>query len=117
MHDLPSVLQRIRKLKKEVKELNQIVKDSFAASQAYQKITDEMKEVKAKKVRYENEIRQECSEEIEKINRLKQSLKGDQQLLSDLALTKFMKGETIEITDENDTKYEPVFKVSFKKTA
>ena len=117
MHDLPSVLQRIRKTKKEVKELNQIVKDSFAASQAYQKILDELKEFKAKKTRYENEIRQECAEEIEKMNRLKTSLKGDQQLLSDLALTKFMKGETIEITDENDTRYEPVFKVTFKKTS
>ncbi len=28
----------------------------------------------------------------------------------------FMKGETVEITDENDVKYEPVFRVTFKKT-
>lgn len=116
MNDLPSIHTRIRKTKKELKELNTIVRDSFAASQSLKNINEDLKELRDKKRRYEAEIKQECADELEKADRLKQSLKADQQLLSDVALTKFMKGETIELTDENDVKYEPVVKISFKKT-
>ncbi len=116
MNDLPSIHARIRKTKKELKELNTIVRDTFAASQSLKNINEDLKELRDKKRRYETEIKQECADELEKADRLKQSLKADQQLLSDVALTKFMKGETIELTDENDVKYEPVVKISFKKT-
>jgi septal ring factor EnvC (AmiA/AmiB activator) len=116
MNDLPSIHARIRKTKKELKELNTIVRDTFAASQSLKNINEDLKELRDKKRRYEAEIKQECADELEKADRLKQSLKADQQLLSDVALTKFMKGETIELTDENDVKYEPVVKISFKKT-
>lgn len=116
MNDLPSIHARIRKTQKEMKELNAVVRDTFAASQALKNINEDIKDLREKKRRYEAEIKQECSGELEKVERLKQGLKADQQLLSDVALTKFMKGETIELTDENDVKYEPVIKVSFKKT-
>lgn len=116
MNDLPSIHARIRKTKKDMKELNTVVRDTFAASQALKNINEDIKDLREKKRRYEAEIKQECSSELEKIERLKQSLKADQQLLSDVALTKFMKGEPIELTDENDVKYEPVVKISFKKT-
>ncbi len=115
MNDLPSLMKRIRATKQERKELNLIVRDTLAASGAYQKMLDELKELRIKKQRLEREIKQECTQEMEKVEKLAQSLKADNQLLTDLALTKFMKGETIEIIDENDVKYEPVFKVLFKR--
>ena len=116
MNDLPSLMKRIRATKQERKELNLVVRDTLGASGAYQKMGDELKELRLKKQRLEREIKQECAQEIEKAEKLAQSLKADTQLMTDLALTKFMKGETIDITDENDVKYEPVFKVSFKRT-
>lgn len=115
MSTLNELMQRIRAQKKEKKELGGMFRDGLAQSQAYQKVNDELKELKAKKKRFEAEIRQEFSGELEKMEKLSQSLKADLQLLSDMALTKFMKGETIEVTDENDTKYEPVIKIGFKK--
>jgi hypothetical protein len=33
-----------------------------------------------------------------------------------MALTKIMRGESIELQDENDTKYLPVLTVKFQKT-
>jgi len=40
---------------------------------------------------------------------------NDNQLLSDIAMSQVAKGEKIEISDEYETKYEPIFSVRFKK--
>lgn len=116
MPDLKDVLQRIRATKQEKRKLGESLRDVLAQSKPYQEVLDELKDLKAKKARIETEIRQEFAKELEKAEKLAADLKTDTQLLSDMALTKFMKGETIEIVDENDVKYEPVFKVTFKKT-
>jgi hypothetical protein len=42
-------------------------------------------------------------------------LVNDAELLADLALNQLVSGETVEIVDENDQKYEPIFSVRFKK--
>ncbi len=116
MPDLKDVFQRIHATKQEKRKLAASFKDVLAQSKPYQLVLDDLKELKAKKLRIENEIRQEFTHEMEKAERLTQNLKTDMQLLSDMALTKFMKGETIDIVDENDVKHEPVFKVTFKKS-
>ena len=116
MPDLKDVLQRIRGMKQEKRKLGESLRDVLAQSKPYRDAVDERKEAKAKELRIETEIRQEFVKEIEKTEKLSQDLKTDTQLLSDMALTKFMKGENIEIVDENDVKYEPVFRVAFKKT-
>ena len=53
--------------------------------------------------------------ELEKLDTLKLDIENDMMLLSDAALTMAMKGEIIEIKDQFENKYEPVFKVMFKK--
>lgn len=116
MPDLKDVLQRIRSIKQEKRKIASVFRDVLAQSKPYQQVLDEMRELRAKKLRLETEMRQEFLKEMEKAEKLSQDLKTDTQLLSDMALTKFMKGESIEVVDENDTKYEPVFKVTFKKT-
>ncbi len=116
MPDLKDVLQRIRSQKKEKRELASSFRDVLSQSKPYQQVIEDLKELKTKKARLETEIRQDFTKEMEKAERLTQNLKTDAQLLSDMALTKFMKGETIDIVDENDVKHEPVFKVTYKKS-
>ena len=36
-------------------------------------------------------------------------------MMTDLAMSMMMKGETVAVKDQYDNAYEPVFKVSFKK--
>lgn len=117
MNDLPSVMKRIKAAKSKRQDLNRLVRDMLDQSISYKKLTDELTELRAKKKRIENEVRSECASELQEAEKLAQSIKADTQLLTDIALTKFMKGESIEVVDENDTKYEPVFKVSFKKVS
>lgn len=115
MPDLKEVLQRIRETKSEKKKLNEVFRDVLAQSKPYQEVLDEMKALKAKKLQLETAIRSDFTQELEKAERLTLGIQTDMQLLTDMALTMMMKGETVEVVDENDVKYEPVFKVTFKK--
>jgi hypothetical protein len=115
MLEIKDVMQRMRETKQERKKINTLYRDALAQSKSYQEVLDEMKALKAKKAQIENAIRSDFSQEMERGEKLKLGLQTDGQLLSDIALTKMMKGETVEYTDENEVKYEPVFKVSFKK--
>ena len=37
------------------------------------------------------------------------------ELLSDVALSSYAKGENVSVMDGNENKYEPVFRVNFKR--
>lgn len=115
MPELNEIHARMRVKKDEKKKVSQLVKDVFDQSKPYQEVMDELKRLKAKRLQLQNEIRAGLMSEVEQIDKLALDLQNDAMILSDLALTKLMQGETVEITDENDVKYQPVFKVSFKK--
>ena len=42
-------------------------------------------------------------------------LESDATMLSDIALSKFIKGETVKVVDEYNNTYQPIFTVKFKK--
>ena len=116
MPELQEVFNRITEHKKERKKVSDIYKQALANSKAFQDAKDEWERVKAKKIQIEASIRAECAGEIEQMEKLKEHLDADTELLNDLALTSLMKGQTVEVKDEHDTTYEPVFSVRFKKS-
>lgn len=115
MTELQEIYLRLKQSRGEKKKVNQIFKDVLDQSKPYKEVLEELKALKAKKLQLEHEIRADFSKEEEQVERLSLDIKSDVVLLSDIALTKMMKGETVELTDENEVKYEPVFKVTFKK--
>lgn len=115
MQDLNEVFKKINEEKKERKRLQDMYKDLLANSKPYQDAVDALADAKAKKQQIEASIRAEMPTEMDEVDRIKESLDAHKQLMTDLAMSKLMKGETVEITDEQDTKYEPVFSVRFKK--
>ena len=117
MPDLKELHQRIFATKQEKKKLNDIVRDVLAQSKPYQELTEQIQTLRAKKMQMETEIYREVAQERDRIEHLSDGISTDMQILSDLALTLLMKGEPVEITDENDIKYQPVFKVTFKRAS
>lgn len=115
MTDLNEIHARMRATREEKKKVSEVFRDVFQQSKPYQEVLEQLKALKAKKAQLENEIRSGMRHEMEELDRLKIDLQSDAILLSDAAMTKLMKGETVEVKDENDTRYEPVFKVTFKK--
>ncbi len=112
MNDLQQVFERIQEKRKQLKELRQSYKDALDTTPGYKKLLDDMKSFREQKKNIEAGVRSQFASDMED---LKTDLDTDMQMMSDLALTKLMKGETIEITDKYDANYEPVFSVKFKK--
>lgn len=90
-------------------------RDALANSQSYQEVVEEINTLKEKKKKIEEGIRDDFRSEFDKLDTLKTDLENDKMLLADAAISQLMKGETVEIVDQYDNKYEPVFSVRFKK--
>lgn len=116
MNKIQEVFNRITNSKKEQKEIKKMYKDALSHSQEYQEVLEELKSLKDKKKEIESKIKSDFQSEFDKLDTLKLDIENDTMLLSDAALTQMMKGEEIEIKDEYENKYEPIFSVKFKKT-
>jgi chromosome segregation ATPase len=115
MAHLQEIFDRIKEAQKEKREISEAYRDVLNNSEAYQNTLDDLKKLKEKKINIEKRIQEECRSEFTKMENLQKEINDHQQRMSDLAITKLMQKEKIEITDGYDNKYEPVFKVSFKK--
>lgn len=115
MQDIQEVYNRIQEKKKERKRIKQMLKDGLDASTPYREKKDEMEKIKAKKKELENGIFASYQTETRELEALDEELKAEQQVMDDIALTLYMKGESIIFKNENDEEYEPLFKVKYKK--
>lgn len=112
---LPDVFKRIQDKKKQQRDLKTIYREALAASGEYQQVSEELEALRIKKKKIQLAVQTDFKEEFDKLEGLKLNIAGDNQLLSDLALTQLTSGESIKIIDENKVEYEPVFTVRFKK--
>lgn len=118
MSELPKIQElhdEIRAMKKERKEINQILKDELSHVERYGALIEEMQTLKEEKKSIENEIRERTPNDALRLDELKIDIKSSEELMSDLAFNLLMKDETVEISDEYDNRYEPQFLVKFKK--
>ncbi len=115
MQNIQEIFDRIQKTKKEQKDIKVMYRDALLNSLVLKEVIDEIKVLKEKKKGLEDAIKSDFLSELEKLDTLKSDIENDTMLLSDAALTMAMKGEIVEIKDEYDNKYEPQFRVQFKK--
>ena len=114
--DLQEVFNRIRETKKEQKEIRKLYRDALDSSQEYRQIVEKFDNLKVRKKQIENEVKQDAMANFQKLDALRMHVKNDQEMLTDLAINKLLAGETVELTDQDSNKYEPIFSVNFKKT-
>lgn len=115
MSKLQEVFDRIQESKHECKKINSSYKDALSNSQKYQNVIEESRKIKELKKQIEDAIKQDFSREFSRLDNLKAGISNDGELLSDIALNYVVKGQVIELTDKNNTEYEPIFSVKFKK--
>lgn len=114
--NINDVFKRIQEKKKEQRELKRMFRDALSVNGEYQEVLEELEALKLKKKKIELGVKSDFKEEHDKIEGLKLNIAGDNQMLSDLALTQLTSGEEVKIVDENKVEYEPVFTVRFKKS-
>lgn len=112
---LPDVFKRIQDKKKEQRDLKAMYRDALGNNGEYAQIKEELAELKLKKKKVELSVQADFKEEFDKLEGLKLNIAGDNQMLSDLAISQLASGEVVKIIDENQVEYEPVFSVRFQK--
>lgn len=116
MQNIQDVFNQIQVVKKQQKEIKAAFREAMLSSTEHKELTEQIKATKEKKQKVEATIREEFSKELDKLDELKLELESQNLMLNDIALTKFMNGESIEIVDAYNNAYEPIFSVKFKKT-
>ncbi len=115
MNELTTVFARIKETKAKQREIRAQYKDLLAQDNEYQALLEKLDALKARKKEIETVVKAELQSEFQKLDAYKMHIQNDNELMSDLAINQLMSGETVELVDENDQKYEPIFTVRFKK--
>lgn len=113
--DLQEVYSRIQETKKKIKDIRTAYKDALSSTGSYAEIKEKIQALQMKKKQIEAGVKEGFTGELEKMDEYNLDLKSDTMLLTDAAMSKLMKGETVELIDEYNNKYEPEFSVKFKK--
>ncbi len=115
MSKIQDLFNKIQVSKKKQTDIRKMYKDALSASQEYNEIIDKIKKLRDKKKEIENSVQADFSSEFEKLESLKIDIESDNMMMSDLAINQLAKGEMIEVKDEYENQYEPIFNVKFKK--
>lgn len=115
MPSLQEVHARLRAKKREKSEIQKAFKDELVNNPRYQQISEQLKTLKEEKKSIENQAWAAASQDAEKLDLLSLDITADKELLSDIALNMYTKGETVEVIDEHNTRWVPAFSVNFKK--
>lgn len=109
MKEIQEVFDDIQKLKKERRDISKEYKYLLDNDNKYQELSEELKKLRDQKKKIE-EVNK--SPRIDEIN---DEIKGLNEMVSDIAISNIMDGKSIQVKDEYDSEYEPVYKVSFRK--
>jgi hypothetical protein len=111
---IQDIFNRLQEKKKQVSVIRRKYKEELSTSIEYGRIREDMEKLRAKKKQYELATKQQAGANFERIDELSLAVKQDAQMLSDVALTSIMKGESVAIRDDH-VEYEPIFTVRFRK--
>ena len=115
MPNIQEIFDRIQKAKARQKEIKAMYQDALASAPEYEEINDKVKTLRERKKQIELVIKEGFGKEITELEDLKVDIDSDNELLSDVTLTQLVKGETVEVKDQYENQYEPVFMVKFRK--
>ncbi|PKM91306.1 hypothetical protein CVU82_01765 [Candidatus Falkowbacteria bacterium HGW-Falkowbacteria-1] len=115
MKEVQEIFNTIQARQKEQKTIRGMYRDVLANSQEYQSILEELEVLKTKKRKTLEALKMDLRSEMDELDKIKSDIDSEKELLSHATLSKLIKGEQLEIVDENNNKYEPIFSVRFKK--
>jgi len=115
MKDVQEVFNEFQVTKKEMKEIRREYKDVLSQDTEYQELLEKLNTLRETKKQHELSAQRDLGMRWEKLDELKGESKSLQEMMSDISLSTMMDGETVEVRDEYDNLYEPMYNVNFKK--
>lgn len=117
MQNIQEVFDELKQLQNEQKEIKKEYRDALTHDVGYGQTIEELDNLKEKKKKFEQFVQGQMGKRYERLEELKGQITDLKQMMSDMAVTNLMKGESIVIKDEYDNLYEPLYVVNFKKTS
>lgn len=106
------VIERIRSNRRVAKSIRDGIRAECDQSKEYREYAEIVSHNKEKMKRIEVSV---CDpKDLQQLDNLKAEIKNDQQVLTDLALNAYTKGENIELDGGDGERYTPTFKVTFQ---
>lgn len=115
MRDIQDIFNELEEIKKEQKGIRKDYNDMLANDGEYQQRKDEYDTTRMAKKEMELSIQASMGGSYERLEELKKERAALEEMLSDVAMTQLIKGESIELSDAHHNNYEPAYKVTFKK--
>jgi hypothetical protein len=115
MKDLQSIFNHIQEMKKGMKTIKKEYSDSLLNADDHELILEELKKLKERKKQIEIRVQEQMGKRYAEWEELKDEVISKQEMLNDIAMTTLMDGKTVEVMDEYQNRYEPLFTVKFKK--
>lgn len=115
MPKLQEVHNRLQTKKKQRREIKSAFQDALRNNARYMAILEQIEGLKAEKKSIENETRARDLDAA-KLDELKVDIQSDTILLADIALNMYVQQMPVEIVDELNARWVPVFGVRFKKS-
>jgi len=115
MQSMQEVFDKIQEHKETRKEVGREYRDALSQSTGYEDVKEEMKKLREKKKQMETAVQSEMGSRYEELEIAKKEIENLDQMLTDIAMTSLMKGESINLKDKNNAEYEPSYKITFKK--
>ncbi len=115
MKDIQEIFNELQELRQENKEIRKDYRNLLLQNPEYEAITEKLDALRAEKKEIELSAQGELGATWDKLEDNKIKIKDLEQILTDVAMTNLMDGKTVEVRDQWDTLYEPVYKINFKK--
>ncbi|GAC1413263.1 MAG: hypothetical protein NVSMB66_4720 [Candidatus Doudnabacteria bacterium] len=114
MQNIQDIFNRIQEKKKETRSIKLLYRDALESSGEYRELSEKLEQLRARKKQIEGQAWEEIGSR-DKFETAQLDLKQDKEMLSDIAFSTLMKGETVKVVDVDNNEYEPLFSVRFKK--
>ena len=115
MKDLQSIFNHIQEMKKEMKTIKKEYADTLYNADDHELIVEELKKLKERKKQIEIRVQEQMGKRYAELEEMKDEIESEQEMLNDIVMTTLMDGKTVEVLDEYQNRYEPIFNVKFKK--
>lgn len=115
MQNMQEVFDKIQELKQSRKEIGREYRDALSQTNGYEEVKEEIKKLREKKKLLESETQAQMGLRFEELEKAKSEITSLEEMLTDIAMTTLMSGESINLKDKNNVEYEPSYKITFKK--
>lgn len=108
------VFSRLNEIKKELREQRDELKERFFADSRYAENEEYLRKGKDKKKQLADELKAVHPDLVDKIEQLREDLKSEKEIFTDMMVTQMLKGESTELKDQHEQLCFPIFSVKMQ---